>query len=128
MTPRAVLIQSGGAAISLTPVKRKRIGGAQLVARREKEEGSAGAVWDAELAQRFHHRLHAAMVGRDGEHSKCFPSELPLVLFAGMGRQIRAHFFFEAGLSKGIRAHDRHSAAVEYSFHWRDEGGDRAGV
>ena len=63
---------------------------AQLGARREKEEGSPGAVRDAELAQRLHHRMHAAMVGRYGEHAKGFPSELPLVLFRGMGRQVRA--------------------------------------
>ena len=55
MTPRAALIQSDGAAIAVTPVMHKRIGGAQLGARREKEEGSPGAVRDAELAQRLHH-------------------------------------------------------------------------
>ena len=49
---------------------RKRIARAKLVARREKEEGSAGAVRDAKLAQRLHHRLHSVMVGRDGEHAK----------------------------------------------------------
>ena len=49
---------------------RKQIGRAQLVPRREKEKGSAWAVRDAKLAQRLHHRLHAAMVGRHGEHAK----------------------------------------------------------
>ena len=49
---------------------RERIARAQLVARREKEEGSAGAVRDAKPAQRLHHRLHAVMVGRHGEHAK----------------------------------------------------------
>ena len=49
---------------------RKRIGRVQLVARGEKEEGSAEAVRDVERVQRFHHRLHAAMVGRHGEHAK----------------------------------------------------------
>jgi hypothetical protein len=29
------------------------------------------------------------MVGRYGEHAKGFPSELPLVLFRGMGRYAR---------------------------------------
>ncbi len=62
------------------------VGRAQLVARREKQKGSAGAVRDAELAQRLHHRLHAATVGRYGEHAKSFPSELPLVLSRGMRR------------------------------------------
>jgi hypothetical protein len=49
---------------------RKRIGRAQFVARREKEEGSAGAVWDAKLSQRLHHRLRTMPVGGDGEHAK----------------------------------------------------------
>ena len=49
---------------------RKRIGRAQLVARRVKEEGSAGVVRDAELAQRLHHRLHAVTVGGHGQHAK----------------------------------------------------------
>ena len=57
------LIQLSGAAVSVLPSMREGIGGAQLVARREKK-GSAGAVRDAKLAQRVHHRLHAAMVGR----------------------------------------------------------------
>jgi len=46
----ASLIQSDCAAIAIAPVMRKRIGRAQLVARPEKEEGSAGAVRDAKLA------------------------------------------------------------------------------
>ena len=46
---------------------REGIGRPQLVARRKKEEGSAGAVRNAELAQRLHHRLHAAVVGGHGE-------------------------------------------------------------
>ena len=64
------LIQSDGAAVAVAPLMRKRIARPQLVARREKEEGSAGAVRDAKLAQRLHHRVHAAMVGRYGEHAK----------------------------------------------------------
>ena len=59
----ASLHQSDGAAVAIAPLMRKRIGRAQLVARCEKEEGSAGAVRDAKRAQRFHHRLHAVMVG-----------------------------------------------------------------
>ena len=92
---------------------RESIGGAKVVARREEEEGSAGAVRDAELAQRFRHRLHAVMVGRNRQHPERLPSELPLVLFCGMRRQVRAHFFFEACLPKGIRPHHRHGAAVD---------------
>ena len=61
---------------------RKWIVRAQLVARREKEEWSAGAVRDAELAQRLHHRLHPVMVGRDREHPERLPAEMLLVLFA----------------------------------------------
>ena len=49
---------------------RKRTGRAQLIAGREKEEGNAGAVRDAKLAQRVHHRLHAVMIGGHGEHAK----------------------------------------------------------
>ena len=49
---------------------RERIGRVQLVACREEEEGSAGAVRDAKRAQRFHHRLHPVLVGRHGEHAK----------------------------------------------------------
>ena len=59
-----------GVSIAVLPLMRKRIARAQLVARREEEEGSAGAVRNAKLAQRFHHRLHAVLVGRDGEHAK----------------------------------------------------------
>ena len=70
-------------------------------------------MWDLKLAQRLHHRLHPVLVGGDGEHAKCFPSKLPLVLSRGMRRQVRAHFFFEAGLSKGIRPHHRHGAAID---------------
>src|SRR5271165_7535369 len=92
---------------------RKRIARAQLVARREEEKGSAGAVRDAKLAQRLHHRLHPAMVGRYGEHPEGLPSEMLLVLFGGMRRQVRAHFFFETGLSKGIRPYHRHGAAID---------------
>ena len=58
----------------------KRIGWAQLGARNEKEKGSAGAVRDAKLAQRFHHRLRTMAVGRDGEHAERLPSEMLLVL------------------------------------------------
>ena len=68
---------------------------------------------DAKLAQRLHHRLDAVMVGRHGEHPKGFSSELPLGLFGRMRGQVGAHFFFEAGLSKGIRSHHRHRAAVD---------------
>ena len=64
------LHQPDGVAVAVTPLMRKRIGGAQLVARREKEEGSAGAVRDAKLAQRLHHRLHPVLVGRHGEHAR----------------------------------------------------------
>ena len=63
---------------------REWIGRAQLVAGREKEEGSAGAVRDAELAQRVHHRLHPVLVGGNRQHPERLPSELPLVLFPGM--------------------------------------------
>ena len=49
---------------------RERVARAQVVARREKEEGSAGAVRDAERAQRLHHRLHPVLVGRYGEQAK----------------------------------------------------------
>ena len=64
------LHQPDGVAVAVAPLMHKRIGRAQLVARREKEEGSAGAVRDAELAQRLHHRLRAMLVGRYGEHAK----------------------------------------------------------
>jgi hypothetical protein len=100
---------------------REQIGRAQLVARRKKEEGSAGAVRDAKLAQRLHHRLRAMPVGRDREHAKCVLPELPLVLFGGMRRQVRAHFFFEAGLSEGIRSHHRHGAAVNLDHKGRSK-------
>ena len=78
------LIQSDGAAVAVAPLMRKRIACAQLVARRGKEEGSAGAVRDAKRAQRLHHRLHAVMVGRHGEHAKCLPSELPIFTRLGL--------------------------------------------
>ena len=68
---------------------RERIGWAQLVARREKEEESARAVRDVKLAQRLHHRLHAVMVGGHGERAKGFPSEMllsPLTVFDGVGQ------------------------------------------
>ena len=51
------------------------------------------------------------LVGRHGEDAKCFPSELPLVLFPGMRGEIGVHFPLEAGLQK-IGASDGHSAAV----------------
>src|SRR4249920_902270 len=66
----ANLVQSDGAAIAVSPLMCKGIARAQVVARRKKEEGSAGAVRDAKLAQRFHHRLHAVVVGGHGEHVK----------------------------------------------------------
>src|SRR5271166_711224 len=72
----ASLIQLNTAAVAVAPLMRKRIGGAQVVARREKEEGSAGAVRDAKLAQRLHHRLHAVMVGR---HAHLLQFERPRV-------------------------------------------------
>lgn len=46
-------------------------------------KNSGDAVGDMHLAQRLHHRLHAVMVGGDGEHAKGLPSELPFVLFGG---------------------------------------------
>ena len=55
----------------------------------------------------------AAIVGRDGQHAKGLPAELLLVLLGGMGGEIGAHLFFEAGLPEGIRPHDRHGAAVD---------------
>src|SRR5271166_1033706 len=64
------LDQSDGAAVAVAPLMRQGIARAQLVARREKEEGSAGAVRDVRLAQRLHHRLHPVLVGRDGEYAK----------------------------------------------------------
>ena len=64
------LIQSDSAAVAVSPLMRKRIARAHFVAGREEEKGSAGAVRDAKLAQRLHHRLHAAMVGRHGEQAK----------------------------------------------------------
>ena len=91
---------------------RKRIGGAQLVACREKEEGSAGAVRDAKLAQRLHHRLHAVMVGRNREDPERLPSEMLLVHFRGVRGEIGAHFPLEARLQK-IGAGDGHRAAVD---------------
>ena len=66
----ARLNQSDGAAVAVLPRAREGIGGPQLAACREKEEGSAGAVRDAKLAQRVHHRLHAVLVGGHGEHAK----------------------------------------------------------
>ena len=57
---------------------REGISRPQLVARREKEEGSAGAMGDAKLAQGLHHRLHAVMVSGDGEHAKGARSRAPL--------------------------------------------------
>ena len=36
----------------------------------KKKREALGAVRDVKLAQRIHHRLHAVMVGRDGEHAK----------------------------------------------------------
>ena len=71
-----------GAAVAVLPLVRKRFARAQVVVRRKKEEGSAEAVRDAKLAQRLLHRLHA--VSRHSEQAKCFPSELPLVLFGSM--------------------------------------------
>jgi hypothetical protein len=62
----------------------KWIGRAQLGARCEEEQRRAHAVGDMQAAQRLHHRLHAVLVGRDGEYAKCFPSKMLLVLFTGM--------------------------------------------
>ena len=62
------LHQPDGVAVAVAPLMHKRIGRAQFVPRREKEEGSAGAVRDMQSAQRLHHRLHPVMVGRDGEN------------------------------------------------------------
>ena len=90
---------------------RKGIGGAQLVARREKKEGSAGAVRNAKLAQRVHHRLHTVLVGGHGEDarnelSKCFSCCFPACAVRC------AHFPLEARLQK-IGAADRHRAPVD---------------
>ena len=91
---------------------RKWITRAQLVARREKEEGSAGAVRDTQLAQRLHPRLRTMPVDRQGEHAERLPSEMLLVLFPGMRGEIGAHFSLEARLQK-IGAGDGHRATVD---------------
>jgi hypothetical protein len=51
------------------------------------------------------------LVGRHGENAKCFPSEMLLVLFPNMRREVRAHFPLEARLQK-IGAGDGHRAAA----------------
>ena len=65
-----------------------------------------------QAAQRFHHRLHPVLVGRDGEHAKGLPAEMLLVLFRGMRGEIGAHFPLDARLQK-IGAGDGHRAAVD---------------
>ena len=52
------------------------------VARREKEEGSAGAVRDAKFAHRLHHRLRTMPVGRHGEYAKGFPIQIAAIYAA----------------------------------------------
>ena len=110
---------------------RKRIARAQLVARREKEEGSAGAVRAGlrnETKNEPPHKTrgrrakpkgtektrgtNAEVVGRYGEHAKGFPSELPLVLSGGVRCEIGAHLALEARLQK-IGAGDGHRAAID---------------
>ena len=106
------LIQTSVSAVAVAPFVRKGIVRSQLVACREKEEGSAHTVGDMQSAQRLHHRLHPVMVGRDREDPKRLPSELPLMLFPGMRREVGADFPLEARLQK-IGASDGHRAAVE---------------
>lgn len=43
---------------------------------------------DAELAWRLHHRLHAAMVGCQGEHPERLPAEMPLMCPLQMHRGV----------------------------------------
>jgi hypothetical protein len=71
---------------------RERIARTELGARCKKEEQGAGAVRNLHLAQRLHDRPSPAIVGRDGEHAKCVPSELPFVLFGGVSGEVRPPF------------------------------------
>jgi hypothetical protein len=103
------LNQTNDAAIAVLPLMQKRIACAQVAARREKEEGSAGAVRDAKLAQRLHHRLHAVMVGRHGEHAERLPAEMLLVLFPGMRGEIRAKHAWKYVSEFSYRRNMRHS-------------------
>jgi hypothetical protein len=70
----------------------KRIGRAELVAHREEEEGSAGAVRDVKPAQRLDYRQRTMLVGRNRQYPERFPSEMLLVLFPGMRREVRRAF------------------------------------
>jgi len=84
------------AVISIPPRVRDQVERSQLAARREQEQSGTEAVGDVEIAQRFHHRMHAALVSGDRQHAKGSPSELPLVLFGGVSGEISPHLFFEA--------------------------------
>jgi hypothetical protein len=106
------LIQSNGAAIAVAPLVRKRITRAQLVAGREKEEGSAHAVGDVQFSQRLHHRLHPVMVGRDRQHPERLPSEMLLVLFPRMRGEIGA----PDQLANALRPARLCRAAQPYSY------------
>ena len=99
---------------------RKRIARAHLVARREEEEGSAGAVRDAKLAQRVHHRLHAVMVGGHGEHAKGFPSEMLLVLFRGVRSENARIFRSKLVCRKSERAMGMVPRSISTMKWWRE--------
>jgi hypothetical protein len=77
-------------AVAVLPRLREWIVPAQSVTGGEKEQRSAVAMRDAKRAQGFHHQTSAAVVSRDGEHAECIPSELPFVLFGGVGGELRA--------------------------------------
>ena len=107
----ADLDQANFPTVAVVPVMRKGIARAQRVARRKEKKRRADTVGDVKLVERIHHRPRAMLVGRDGEHAKSLPAEMPLMQFAGVRGQIRAHLALEACL-QNIAAGYGHCATI----------------
>src|SRR5436190_1343853 len=56
--------------------------------------------------------MSAVMIGRDCKHANAIPSEMPLVVFPGVGCEVRAHLALKTRLQE-VTAHNRHGAAVD---------------
>ena len=104
--------QPGIAAVAIAPGVRERVNFTKLRACCKEEQGSARAVRDMQLAQRFLHRPRAVLIGRHREDAECLPTEMLDMLFGGIRGQIGAHFPLEAGLPD-IAARDRHRTTVD---------------
>src|SRR5215216_3440327 len=82
------LDQANLTAIAIMPSVGEQVTHAQRGAGSEKEQGSAWAIRNVVLVQRFLHRSHALVVRSYRQHAKGFPTELLLVLTGGVRGKI----------------------------------------